>query len=325
LAGVSLVGGLLALGGRFSPWFDLASHFAPIWLGAALLAGFWAIVGERRGRRPLLLILATIGVLVSGALIAPELTRPLPPPAPSRSPFRLRLIQFNTWEKLADATAVADWIASQQPDVVTIEDLTGALHQALIRRGFQHTGGVENVAIFSRLRRVPAPFAIPGPVWPTLPAFSRATFASPDGGPPFTVVATHLTWPTLADHWWRRATLAALLDRYPHDRLIVAGDFNLTPWSFALRRLDRRFGLQRRDRAIPTWPALRPLAGGLVSLPAVLPIDHVYAGAGWRTVAIRRGPLLGSEHYPLIVDLALAEPGSQVPPAGGLTERTGSR
>lgn len=330
LTGVALVGGLVAQWGRISPWLDLASHFAPIWLGAALIAGLWAAAGERGASRRVLLMLATIGVLASGALIAPELTRPRSPPAPSGSPFRLRLIQFNTWEELADPTGVANWIAGQQPDVVTIEDVTWPLREALIRRGFQYTSGVEdvtwplrqalirrgfrydsgveNVAIFSRPRRIRAPFAIPGPLWATMPAFASATFPSPDGGPPFTVVATHLKWPTLADRWQTRATLAALLDRYAHDRLIVAGDFNLTPWSFALQRLDRRFGLERRDRAISTWPSQRPLGRTLVPLPAILPIDHVYAGTAWRTVMINRGPRLGSDHYPLVVDLALAKP-----------------
>jgi endonuclease/exonuclease/phosphatase (EEP) superfamily protein YafD len=181
------------------------------------------------------------------------------------------------------------------------------------------------VAIFSRRGRIRAPFAIPGPLWAILPAFSCATFASSDGGPPFTVVAIHLKWPTRAHRWAGPATLAGLLDRYPHDRLIVAGDFNLTPWSFALRRIDRRFGLERRDRAVPTWPSQRPLGRALVPLPAILPIDHVYAGAGWRTVAVRRGPRLGSDHYPLVVDLALAAPAGRVLSADGPAGRTGSQ
>jgi endonuclease/exonuclease/phosphatase (EEP) superfamily protein YafD len=40
-------------------------------------------------------------------------------------------------------------------------------------------------------------------------------------------------------------------------------------------------------------------------LPALLPIDHIYAGRAWRTVRLVRGPRVGSEHYPLVIDLAL--------------------
>ena len=40
----------------------------------------------------------------------------------------------------------------------------------------------------------------------------------------------------------------------------------------------------------------------------VLPIDHVYAGPGWATVSVERGPSIGSDHYPLVVILAPVAP-----------------
>jgi endonuclease/exonuclease/phosphatase (EEP) superfamily protein YafD len=309
LAGVALIFGLLAHGGWFSLKLDRYSHFAPIWFVAALAAGLWAAWGERGASRRALLVLATVGALVSGALILPELTRPLPPPAPAASPFRLRLIQFNTWGNLADPARIADWIVSERPDVVMAVEATEPLRQALIQRGFQCVRGTGGAAIFhSRQWRTQASFIIPGGDWRVLSEFARASFVSADGGEPFSVVVAHLGWPTFANAQRERARLTAVIDRYPHDRLIVGGDFNLTPWSFTLHRLDRSFGLVRLDRAIPTWPAQRRVAGVLVRLPAILPIDHVYAGTGWRAISVRRGPRLESDHYPLIADLALAEP-----------------
>lgn len=316
LGGVCFGCALLAQGGRFNGWLDVLTHFAPMWLLGALLAAAWAAVGERGATRGALLLLAAGGVLMAGALMVPELTRAMPPAAARAVPYRLRLIQFNAWDKLADPRPAADWIDAERPDVVTMEEVTPGLRTALIRRGFQCTRGMVNVAIFSRARRLPHPFLIPLPNWRTLPGFARATFASADGGAPFTVVAVHLDWPTLARHWSQPLAFAALLARYPSDRLILAGDFNLTPWSFALRRLDGQFGPRRRDRAIPTWPAAHRIAGRLEPLPAVLPIDHVYAGEGWRTVSVTRGPRLGSDHFPLVIDLALANPVTR-PAAGG--------
>ena len=107
---------------------------------------------------------------------------------------------------------------------------------------------------------------------------------------------------TAAARWPEREALIHLAEGQSREGLILAGDFNLTPWSFALTRLDHGLGLERRDRAIPSWPAKRPVAGVQLTTPAILPIDHVYAGLRWRTVAIRRGPNMGSDHYPLIVD-----------------------
>ena len=97
--------------------------------------------------------------------------------------------------------------------------------------------------------------------------------------------------------------IAELLNRFPKERLILSGDFNSTPWSFSRRHEDAMIGLERRTRGLFSWPADRGPAG--MGLPfALLPIDHVYAGPGWRTVRVERGPLLGSDHYPVIVTLA---------------------
>ena len=92
----------------------------------------------------------------------------------------------------------------------------------------------------------------------------------------------------------------------PRERLIVTGDFNSAPWSFQRRRWDKAFGLVRRERAIPSWPA--QAVGRLPWLGAFLPIDHVFAGPGWATVSARRGPRLSSDHYPLVVTLAPVAP-----------------
>ncbi len=151
--------------------------------------------------------------------------------------------------------------------------------------------------------------------WATYPA---------DGGP-ITVVATHLAWPWPPGRQRAQSLrVATLLKSFPAARTIVAGDFNSTPWSFALRRQDRLFGLQRRTRALFSWPAAgivhispakhRPKAmfywpiftiGFLQpgSPMPLFPIDQVYAGKAWRTVSVERGPKLGSDHYPVVVTL----------------------
>jgi endonuclease/exonuclease/phosphatase (EEP) superfamily protein YafD len=90
--------------------------------------------------------------------------------------------------------------------------------------------------------------------------------------------------------------------------MILAGDFNSTPWSFARREDDRRFGLIRRDRAMWSWPAEFVGPHGFQAPFPFLPIDHIYAGPGWATVSVSRGPRLGSDHYPLIAVLAPVAP-----------------
>jgi endonuclease/exonuclease/phosphatase (EEP) superfamily protein YafD len=120
----------------------------------------------------------------------------------------------------------------------------------------------------------------------------------------FTVVGVHYRWPIPAGRQQVQSErLAKAIDGFNNKSLIIAGDFNSTPWSCSLRRQDARFGLIRRTHALFSWPAA-PFSHRRINSPLpFLPIDHVYAGADWRTVEVRRGPKLGSDHYPVVVTL----------------------
>ena len=121
------------------------------------------------------------------------------------------------------------------------------------------------------------------------------------------MISAHLEWPTHPFQAVQIGALEKLASHYPTDRLIIAGDFNLAPWSFTLRRLDQRLGLERRDRAMFSWPARLSPKGRLTWPLPVLPIDHIYAGRAWRTVSVTHGPCLGSDHYPTVIRLALTD------------------
>jgi endonuclease/exonuclease/phosphatase (EEP) superfamily protein YafD len=86
--------------------------------------------------------------------------------------------------------------------------------------------------------------------------------------------------------------------------LIIAGDFNMSPWTEKLRRLGRLAGLRRYNTFQLTWPLRR---GRLPLLPLVA-IDNVLASPSFDKIATTGGPRLGSDHMPVIVDLALSKP-----------------
>jgi endonuclease/exonuclease/phosphatase (EEP) superfamily protein YafD len=242
----------------------------------------------------MMLALGLAAVIAGTGLVLPELTRPAPRP-PAAAGNQLKLIQFNTFADNADPDRAAAWIARQDADIVVIEEAVPAVVRGVLRRSGYYVACPEcSVVIFSRKRGIAwgAPMRQRG--WGRAPLI-WATFDAPGG--PFTVVGVHYTWPTDGSQPIQAERLARLLDRFPKDRLILAGDFNSTPWSFARRREDARFGLERRTKALFTWPSS--------VLPfAFLPIDHVYAGRAWKTVKVERGPRLSSDHYPVIVTLA---------------------
>ena len=301
LAGlVCLTGALAGLGGALSERLDLAANFAPLWLGAGGLVLAYGLPFAR-SRRALVLTTGGTAIVIAGALMIPEFVRPIPTaPGESRT---LRIIQFNTWDENVAVSTTADWIAAQQPDVVVVEEAQGPIGSALAARGFVVTRGFGHTAIFSRAAPIVRPAPLAAAEWHLMPPFARATFESAGLGD-YTVVGAHMPRPVFGVAAPQRLMLGRMLRRYDATRLIVAGDFNLTPWSFGLRELDASLGLTRVDRAVWSWPARLDIHGSRLGTPPFLPIDHVYVGPGWRLVRVRRGPALGSDHFPLVVDLS---------------------
>ncbi|MCC6152891.1 MAG: endonuclease/exonuclease/phosphatase family protein [Candidatus Hydrogenedentes bacterium] len=96
---------------------------------------------------------------------------------------------------------------------------------------------------------------------------------------------------------WARAQYAA------GRGVIVLGDLNIAPWSSRFKALcadgnlinsQIGFGLQS------SWPAALPSIAGL-------PIDHCLHSTGFVTVSRLVGPAIGSDHWPLLVQLQVTE------------------
>ncbi|MBP7649941.1 MAG: endonuclease/exonuclease/phosphatase family protein [Phenylobacterium sp.] len=304
---VCAVAALIAQGGRVRPSLDILTHFAPFWLASAVVVVGYALLLAPRQLRMTFLTLGGVGVIASSALILPEFTRPMSPRAPAGAANQIKVIQFNVWGRNADLGETAQWIVDQNPDIVVVEEASVAIREALVaRRAYHVVCGDCQVMIFSKLRPVDSG-APASPAGQPRPPIARGTYRNAGGE--FVVLGVHYTWPTqgsLQQQQGRR--LAWVLDHYPKEAMILTGDFNSTPWSFSRRREDRLFGLERRTRALFSWPA-GEFSGRRIKMPfPFLPIDHVYAGKTWKTVSVKRGPRLGSDHYPVIVTLARAAP-----------------
>lgn len=79
---------------------------------------------------------------------------------------------------------------------------------------------------------------------------------------------------------------------------LVTGDFNTVTWSPSLKGVERHFAMTRLSVGpAATWFSPAPLIG--------LPIDHAFVRglAG----SARLGPAIGSDHRPLVIDIAFKE------------------
>ena len=291
---------LLALGGRFSWTLDLFAQLTPLYAVAGLASGVIAAVFAVAWRRTILAA-GAIAVLAGGALMVPEWSRPTGPTAEAGAPGQIKVIQFNVLRTNRNTDAVVDWLMAQDADFITLTEAPFALRDRLMALGWSPAGEHGQLLILAHTHYT----AMDRPRMPidaTL-TYVNGTYDSTSG--PAEILTAHIEWPTSPTIRTQTTGLVTTARRLPRRRMILTGDFNSTPWSAEIRRLDRDLGLIRRDRGVATYPA--QLFGRPWALP-VLPIDHVYAGPGWATVSVERGPWLGSDHYPLIVTLAPVSP-----------------
>jgi len=302
-ASLAAAAAVAAQGGRASPLLDILAQFALALFAGGLVALATSLIVCRWARGPLI-VLGLLTVASSGALIAPELIRDTGPSAAADAPGQIKIIQFNALLSNADIGRIVDWVVAQHPDIVTTQETRHDLRDALVTRtGWRVAGAAGDLMIFSREPRLG--MNRPALSQTTQLHWVNATYPSASG--PYELSTVHLDWPVGPSQVAQWARLAELAHRLPTERMIITGDFNSTPFAFAMRRGERAIGLPRRDRALATFPA-KWLADGPIRSPVpFLPIDHVYAGRGWETVKVERGPSgLGSDHYPVVVTLAPA-------------------
>lgn len=299
-----------AQGGRWSATLDTAAHFSPLWLAGGLLAALLGALVSRDEERRSTLAVAAMAVVLSALQMTPELwARATQKTVVAPEGETLKIVQFNAWGDNEDPEGSARWVIAQDADIVLVEESYGGrgrFHKLLreaypYRTGCARTRPCQNLILSKMKPTEQGDFADRPGERNGRPFLSvlYAKFGRGDGA--FTAMNAHYAWPWPAGYQQAQsAALAEKLKGFDRDNLILTGDFNSTPWSFTLQRQDKAFGLERRTRAMPSWPARFERTGFQPSFP-ILPIDHVYAGKAWRTVKVERGPRLGSDHRPVVV------------------------
>ena len=224
---------------------------------------------------------------------------------------RVRLVFANLLETNLATDRVIDWLARDRPDVFICAEAHRHWRRALtaLERDYPHVAGSAqgDVMIFSR-----RPFeAEPVDLFVDI---GHAVAVQVDG---LTIGGVHTASP---EDLRRSTALGDLLDqaglflRGTTGPVVVTGDFNATPWTPPVHRLMAEAGLRCAPGALAgTYPAA--LFGRKVPAWLAIPIDIVLAGGGAHAVSRRRGPAIGSDHWPVVIELALAERGDVKPTA----------
>jgi endonuclease/exonuclease/phosphatase (EEP) superfamily protein YafD len=299
---VVVVGAATVLGllDRFFWVFELADLLRLqylVVLGGAALAALAL-------RRPRLAGLATALAVVNVVVIGIPFTAPATAASPRTSKGSLRLLIANVEVGNRRFSAVERLIQRTEPDVVGVIELTPAMAERLRHslpqyrmRRLAPRDDAYGIGVFSRLPLLAARIerfpSDGGP--PTVVARVRAA------GEPVTVVVTHVHTPFAGSIHVRQ--LQALASARPRlgGRLAICGDFNTVPWAGPFRRLagDARLTDLYGDAAWsgyswPTWNALLRV-----------PLDNCLVSDGLAVTGHRHGADFGSDHFPLVVDVAI--------------------
>jgi endonuclease/exonuclease/phosphatase family metal-dependent hydrolase len=227
---------------------------------------------------------------------------------------RLRVMTYNIHaakgvDRKVDLARIGEVIRSYEPDIVALQEVdvgrsrSGEIDQA---HALAQTLGMEavfapcvedgsgryGIATLTRLpiletRQITLPLAGHRRSQPRSALVTRHTW---DGGD-LEMINTHLS--ILFRE--RPGQVAAIAAEMLGEALVIAGDFNCTPFSPAYRVLRR--GLRSATRFARTWPSPAP----------IVPIDHIFyrgrlnvvhAGA-WTKGGARRA----SDHLPVVAEL----------------------
>jgi vancomycin resistance protein VanJ len=308
LAGLSLLLALSPWLGRLSFRIDAFSAFLPIGAACAVLA---LLVGFRAAGSAVRLA-AIAGLLLSAIVIVPELLVGRGQIRPAQGP-RITIVTHNLSARNVDPQGTVRMLLDSGADVLLLQEAHGAMAPFL--SGFDRAFPYHNrcpatcdLTLYSRLPITPAMWKLRDSAGkPFGPELLWTRLALPNGTS--AILATvHRPW-TIANHrqFYQRRLLADSLRRIDRSRLILAGDFNLTPWGNAMRDFEAELSpMTRATRGIFSFPAR--LFGAGWPLP-FLPIDHMFVGPEWKVVSVERLPRTGSDHYPIRVTLELRQPG----------------
>ncbi len=297
--------GAVSLSGALGKWIwplDLVTSFRPQYAVGLLVTGTLLLLGKWRR--------LGWGILIIGLLnawsVAPLFwgKQDIPAGAP-----RLKVVSFNVQGQNEEYQMVTEFLRQVDADVVFLHEANRLWEEALSgavsdgRLDYRQYRSRPEHLIFSTLTLTKTP--------PT-EVFSHGWLANEPravevitmvGETEVTIFGIHPLAPTNP----RRAARRDAQFRFVAERAqesdgptVVTGDFNATPWSHVfgplgdagLRNSQRGFGLS----------ASFPAGGNFLTR---IPIDHLLHSSHLLVADRWLGPSLGSDHLPLVVELAL--------------------
>lgn len=308
LATLAMIGAAGCWVASFAPWPFLQ------WINAFTayfyLPAYAILILAIGVRRQRLVLAASLLVGWHLSIVVPSLS-PLGGSNPAIGPTQseLRVFYANVGKESRQQDALFDEIREAEPDVLVLTEFTEAWHNEFhaseLPANFPHATHLEKytpaaTVIYSRL-----PITEDELVYESRRIVVKARLEAGDSE--VCVYAIHAPRPLRSplhryDEYWD-LVLSDLGDEVGNGPLLLIGDFNATPYSLIIRKVRQQLGLRDCHAVagrgwVTTWP------NGTRALPPIR-IDHALISPGLDCAAITEGHGVGSDHRPLIVDLAV--------------------
>ncbi len=307
-----IVGAAVCLSlGQITPWLgdlhwslELVCHFQIQFAFAAVALLLLAWLVRVRRELPWLILPCLLGIFH----LSPYYLEHKVPAADLSDETSLKIISYNVLSSNTRHEDALNFLIAQNADVIALYEVNSAWADAIDSRLNEFQGPMHQrednfgISLISR--------------WP----IEIIHFESPDAsgvpllharitlpGGPVEVIACHPVPPGTSENLQSRDIFidrAAELAGSATDPVLMVGDFNLSRWSPTYQRLLTKSNLAncRDGRGLKsTWfPRMIPLG----FLPG-LEIDHALLGPEFSVKSYTVGPKHGSDHSPLILEVAL--------------------
>lgn len=286
--------------GFLHPAFDTIAHLR-LHLASALFCAFVVLIFSRfKAIAVAAMMIGAVGIY--SALSGLQLSA-APKSALADKPIYKMLHLNLLWNHDYPADVVEE-IIKYDADLVSLAEASRnwVYHLLRLERIYPHgfncpeTGKRGGVRVYSK--------------WPLVPdqeycadygVYGSRNFIAPDGDT-ITVGSLHLRWPWPASGPRQLDAILPEVKTLGPD-VLIAGDFNATTWSHALKKFANAGGLNIVPGIGPTW--FFEEFPGFIAGWVGLPIDNVTYKGRVRILEVRRLPHVGSDHFPILVSFQI--------------------
>jgi len=293
---------LAAFFGEWLWWLDVLANFRAQYAVALLVLGVLIMMSKWRRIGYGVLAVAAVNVVVILPLYvgSPGLSDPTAPD--------IRVMSFNLLSTNEQYSEVVEYIEATDPDLVLLHEASRPWEVAMESAGLDYEiirprseDLIFGTLVMVRGQDIEAVSFGFSEAQPRAVEISYRPTGWPEG---IAVLSTHTLAPTEKSRAALRDAQLAFAGDWAGDQdgaFFVVGDFNATPWSSPFRKLLASTELTNSQIGFGLQPSFPTTSFFLMRVP----IDHLVQSPGLRVRDRQLGPVLGSDHFPLVIDLEL--------------------